>query len=443
MLISNISRKLRRYLKQISFYGLSALGLLFWQIAGAQQMMSLGSLQFILPNTDAVMQSREIRLKMAGSDISSYYYKMVGGIAFTQTAVPDMDVNSISLSFSSSNMTGYIHINGKKIEIPMDISELKPIVSFADSDYDVVMTMYGQQYGAMNNSPVYDILFHPAFLDTMTGLRLLQTDLMYRLGGDNWMFPISETDEELITTREYKAYNDTDRKLKEDGSSYSENAIQAYQEIADIIDGAFTSYIYTDIDQPIHFSIKDGQISFTGLPYYQFSDISTDEIDPVNAYYWYKSLFDSLDAILDNSPYLTEDMVKSYKEMMKPACDTFYAIADQPGKTDTEKADELMSKMQESSDNVYNELIYPLLKILFPMWVSSDDITSALKERPELIRNLNPVIYHEVDDVCHWSAMFRFIRETNPDSWKDFTGKVSRTASYSSAILTPVSQVNL
>lgn len=407
-------------------------------IVNAQQTISLGNLQFVLPNADATMQSRMISLKMSSTDIDSYYYKIIGGIVFTQTAIPDFDVNNISLSFSEQKMIGYVNVNNKEIAIPLDIDELEPIVNFADSEYNVVMTMYGRLYGAVNNYSACSILFHPAFLDNMLGLRLLQVDAMSYLGGNNWQFPISEDNKFYITDKEQKAYDEINKKLQLEGSSYAIESEQAYQEIFNIINGKFNSYIYTDIDQLIYFSISNNQIVFRGLPYYQFSlESTTDEIDALNLYYWYNLLYNNLDAMFNDESSVLNMMPKEYKEIMKAGRDFFFSIANQSDKTDAEKANELLTEVIKA-DPYSSDLITSVFSSMFPMWVSSNDITVELRNKPDLIRKLNPIVYREVDAICQWSALFHYIKKFNPASWHDFVKKVNSIGVLDISVRTPI-----
>jgi hypothetical protein len=90
----------------------------------------------------------------------------------------------------------------------------------------------------------------------------------------------------MISDKEYEKYLEIEKELQTQGTSYSVVAQQAYKEIDSIIGGKANSYIYTDIEQPIHFSAKDNGIVFEGLPYYQFS---TTEIDTLGLYYSFKN----------------------------------------------------------------------------------------------------------------------------------------------------------
>ena len=392
----------------------------------AQQTMSLGSLQFVLPNSSATLASRTIRMKMAGANLSSLYYRLVGGIAFTQQAIPDFSVSSFDIYYSNTENVAYVTINGQRITIPVELFELQPIVNFADSENDVVMTMYGAQYGMINNCESQNILFHPAFIDNIMGLRLLQVDAMTYLGGNNGLFPIFSDDTFCLTQSERSLYRQMEDQLMLNNVCYKESGQSAFNRINYILkEGNVNTYIYTDINQPIHFSVNDRGISFKGLPYYQLSTADITEADPLIYYYYTKTIFNLL------SPFFTEEQYKSVEQFFN-----------QPNKTDEQKAKELMERINEGFDAFGNpelsKTFYSLMAQSFPMFVSANDVTDELKADPDLIRQLNPIVYKEVDDICLWSAFFRYVKNNYKSKWNQFVTQVNSAKPDAPIVQTPI-----
>lgn len=417
----------------------------------AQQTMSLGNLQFVLPDESATMASRTIRMRMGGTDnINSLFYNIVGGIAFCQQAIPDLAVKNIDVYYSSRDNKAHLSINGKNIIIPIEMFELQPIVNFTNSDDNVLMTMYGGQYGFYNNTEAQQILFHPAFIDNMMGLRLLQVDAMTPLNGTNGYFPVYEGDTFCLTNSEFERYTKLNNQLEANGNSYIENAQIAYQEIKP---ENISSYIYTDINQPIHFSIANNNIVFHGLPYYQFSTITENEVDPLSYYYYYKSLCNYIEKmtpqVIDEElepykEYYSDEEISDMKELMlmckeliNPYCGTLEIIDGQSDKTEEQKAVEFFAIIQGENGEL-SGLFNSYLALLFPMQVSADDITNNLRDKPELVRNLNPIVYQEVDDICQWSALFRYIKVKNPSAWAKFVSQVNSATPEGPAVRTPI-----
>lgn len=430
----------------------------------AQQTMSLGNLRFVLPDETATRASRTIRMRMAGADnISSLYYNIVGGIAFTQQAVPDFNVRDVDVYYSSEDNKAHISINGQYIIIPLEMFELQPIVNYANSEDEVLMTLYGGWYGTINNSESQEILFHPAFIDNMMGLRLLQVDAMTMLEGKNGEFPVIDGGTLCMTNSESEKYSKLNQQLEGKGSNYIDNGRKAYQEIIQILPSNISSYIYTDINQPIHFSIDNNSISFSGLPYYQFSTIAENDVDPLSYYYYMKFVFNNYENLLPSiiesqreliieiyEPYFNEEemtalldtLQSSYEEYYASIAKAFAEFDNQPGKSDEQKANELIQKIQEGLQELempeLTQLIQSDLSLAFPMQVSANEVTNELIKRPELIRQLNPIVYQEVDDICHWSALFRFVKTSNLSAWTKFVSQVNAATPEGPAVKTPI-----
>lgn len=413
-----VNSKIRDFIFKLLLTSSILLNSVFSIFVNAQQMMYLGAnkdLKYVLSNADAAKRSREIRLKMMGNIDS--YYNVVGGVAFTQQAVPNFKINSINLEFSENDKKGYAIINGERIHIPLEMYEMRPIVNYANSEYDVAMTMYGASYGIMNEQEFQDILFHPAFLDNMMGIYIFHVDAMADLEGLNGSFFKTNEDNFYISDKEYEKYLEIEKELQTQGTSYSVVAQQAYKEIDSIIGGKANSYIYTDIEQPIHFSAKDNGIVFEGLPYYQFS---TTEIDTLGLYYSFKN----------NIRVLKEFFAYEYVDYIS-----------EPEKTDKQNAEELLEQIRMIQKYINNPIYDVLIEaqiMNFSKSVSADDITDDLRAKPELVRALNPVIYEEVDDICQWTAFFRYVKSVNPSSWSTFVEKVNQADYETPAVTTPI-----
>jgi hypothetical protein len=77
-------------------------------LVDAQQTMRLGDLQWVLPNANATMATRSIRMKIPPTGINSLAYYIVGGVAFGQIAVPDFTIQNLDIYFSSSDEKAHL-----------------------------------------------------------------------------------------------------------------------------------------------------------------------------------------------------------------------------------------------------------------------------------------------------------------------------------------------
>lgn len=492
---------LKNAARNIVLAAIMVFNLLSVSLVDAQQFMSLGSLKFVLSDENTSMDSRTIRMKMALGSNSSLNFNLVGGVAFMQQAIPDFNVRKMDLYYSSEDNKAHLKINRKDIIIPLEMFELQPIVNFANSEDEVVVTLYGALYGAINNCESQNILFHPAFIDNLMGLRLLQVDALTMLDGTNGEFPIINNSTICMTTSEIEKYFDIENQLAAKGSNYSDDAYKAFQEIKNIFHNDFISYIYTDLNQPIHFSIVNNSISFVGLPYYEFSHVMIMDMDPMLCYYSIKQLYNDFENkgqdfiesqseqaskpktliehkyykyvqsimvknILENKETDINDIVsfedyydneyyenKAYYDTMRYVAKEYYEnlfksfaeIVNQQDKTDEQKADEFIQRIQTGYNKLemseLAEAIQLQLAEKYPKQVVNDVITNHLKERHDLVRRLNPIVYQEVDDICQWAALFRYIKTNKPSAWGKFVTQVNEIKPDAPSVKTPIYRI--
>lgn len=314
----------------------------------AQQSMSLGDLEFVMPNEKVLRTNRTLHMKMARTGISSRVIAKVGGVAFIQTAEPDFNVKSLSLGVDYSNNTAYATINDSIYIIPLEIWELQSIVNYANQDNNAAVTLYG-------NDDVR-IQYHEAFIDNLMGLRILQADLMltdFLKYSDRGKFPAYSDGEFIFSPNEknrYNAFCSLDSILF--GYSYEDlSVINSFRlgHIIDSIGDKYDTYIYTDYDQSIKFRTSNGEIVFDGNPYYRFALRDSVLVDTLEMYYEienfvelfnnhktkYKTLSIS-DIFRKSNNFTIYDLEKSIsknKNIQKKASETFektnyYALCD-------------------------------------------------------------------------------------------------------------------
>ena len=275
------------------FSGLIAILIVFASIpTSAQQSMSLGSLQFVMPTQKTVRANRTIHMRMARTGISARVIARVGGVAFIQTAEPDFKVNSLSLGINYNENNAYTVINDTTYTIPLEVWELQSIVNYADYEDNAAVTLFGDN-GAR-------IQYHDAFLDNLMGLRILQTDLIltgFLRPADRGKLPAYADGKFILSPKEekeYKSWNHLDSLLYEApydivSQYYSYKVINAM----DSIDETYDTYIYTDYDQPIRFNRSYGKIKFEGKPYYRFASRDSALVDTLEMYYELKNFVDT------------------------------------------------------------------------------------------------------------------------------------------------------
>ena len=325
MRIMNVKESLVKH-----FSGLIAILTVIASIpSSAQQSMSLGSLQFVMPSQKTMRTNRTIHMKMARTGISARIVARVGGVAFIQTAEPDFDISSLSLGIDYAKNSAFTVINDTTYTIPLEVWELQSIVNYANQEDNAAVTLFGD-----NGTRIQ---YHDAFLDNLMGLRILQTDLIltrFLSPADRGKLP-SYSDGKFILSpneeRELKSWNHKDSlRLKElnrwnyiDRLWYDTPYDKVSQYYFDKVEKrmksigeSWDSFIYTDYDQPIKFNHSYGKIEFDGRPYYRFTSSDPNLVDTLEMYYELKNFVDTFN--LQRNKYKDLSISKVFKKSNNP-----------------------------------------------------------------------------------------------------------------------------
>jgi len=202
--------------------------------------------------------SPPLKVKMKGSEsLSSYrFVGKVGGVAFESIAICDLpSPTKISLSYGEGQTDGkrlLISINNHPVRHYLPDWQLIPIARYADSEYNAIVSLFGEK----TDDKFYDIVYHAAFQNTLLGLRILHADMLLIDMSEFWKLPkyngetIHGAGERLLSTSKW-------RKI----------AI----ELQNIINSeASQSWVLTDYNINVKFKIQSDSLIFTGRPYYYF-----------------------------------------------------------------------------------------------------------------------------------------------------------------------------
>jgi hypothetical protein len=181
----------------------------------------------------------------------------VGGIAFEAVAIPSASLKGkdVKLSYDKSQKDGnrlVISIGGKAYRPSLPDWMLVPISKYADSPYTACVSLFGER----TNKSYYDIVYHPAFQNTLMGLRLLHADILLMDVGRFWELPRFNGKVVLGLGESIPGRS---------------NWRSAALEIQSVFRRAeFRSWVMTDYQVPVRFSIDGGAFTLTGEPYYYF-----------------------------------------------------------------------------------------------------------------------------------------------------------------------------
>lgn len=276
--------------------------------------MSLGKMKFIQAPPTMKRQTRCIKMTMSRKVVTPRFCARVGGVAFVQIAEPEFSVKSFSLKCDKDSNAAFAVINGTTYRIPLDVWQLETIARYADDSNNAAVTLFGKGES--------QILFHDAFIDRLMGLRILQTDLLlagnYLDPSDRGLLPSNDLGEYIMSDNEITSWrsDSTVYRILYDTSidTMSLYATDIINYSIDSIGEYYTSYVYTDFDEPITFGIEEGSLTIHGLPYYRFT--RNDKImDTIETYQEIVAFLDSVekrkeyyDSTLAMSAYMSSSM---------------------------------------------------------------------------------------------------------------------------------------
>lgn len=283
--------------------------------------ISIGSYSF-----DYSFPSRPLRVESA-SLTSPQFVTQVGGVSFNATAAPieALSGNAVLLLYNSAREDGnrlQVKIGNQLYDSLLPDWQLIPIAKYANSEYSACVSLFGEN----TNDSAYHIVYHPAFNNTLLGLRLMQADIMFFDLGEFWQLPALNGETILGEGESYpdsSAWTAAANKISEAfGSDY------------------FRSWILTDEGLGINISVTENNqggeyISLGNRPYYYFWKLDGSRVVPVSS------------------------------------------------------------------------------------------LTERIRTTLPYVQEYNPAVYSAVVNTMRFSALFRYVKQTNPDSWRSFSDQVS------------------
>jgi len=341
-----------------------------------------------------------LRTAFAGSaGLNSFsFLGRVGGVNFESTAFLSSQLkdDSVTLDYTSENEDGkrlkifignhflsflryfgsfgesIYKITGNKIANPSIYDwQLKPIAEYANSEYSGVVSLFGE--GEHRNKYFY-IEYHPAFEDTLLGLRLFQSDIM------------------LINLDELAALPKQEGNLilgkgeVEPNVESSKKAIKEVKSILAKID--IQSWVLTDVKhattEPQEGEIlisNDQDIKIDVNPYYYFWKTNKDDV--------FKAEFISF-------------LLNTIEDEIKEAI-----LSNDSNKV--QNLNEEKKKLEEEKNNIKITVV--------------DEAIKQLKNS-NLLYEINPAVFDAVKKTSQYAALFRLVRRDNSANWEDFIKKM-------------------
>ncbi|MGV7227238.1 MAG: hypothetical protein ACQ9IQ_01140 [Nitrospirales bacterium] len=415
-----------------------------------------------------------LKVRSAGrSSLLSYnFVGKVGGVNFEQVAVPDAETvaKTIELSYDKKALDGFrlvVKVGSAPFRPQIADWLLIPIAQFAESDFTSATSLFGEGPDREN---YYYIKYHPAFKDSLLGMRLLQADILLMDLEQNSSLP-KRNGQMVLGHGEFLPMKIVD----------NDNV----NTLAKIMNGQkATSWVLTDIDAPSSFSIQNGEFRLRSFPYYYFWSRNEDLIhqyqekekvyssrvnaynrkvissknrvsqfkDPVRLYQEkgaaYNSRVDAYNRKVTSSKNRVSqfnDLVSRYNannasvsklkldrlraeiqrdkseldalaqevKRLKREFETMKVIV-QGDKEELDALDQKVKRLEMELEEIERGIVNPL-----------PSLTNALKNQPDLLKNINPVVVNAVHTTAGYASFFRYIKSNHPQTWKNFLTSIA------------------
>lgn len=424
---------------------------------------------------------------------SAASHAKIGGISFEQVAVPGFNLSSdsIVINYLPLNVDGSrlnISFHGGKDLVAANILDwqLIPIAKYADSQTNAVFTLIGDQgpFGETSR-----IQYHPAFANTILGLRMLQADLLFASDAGDFLsqVPTDTKGNALLAGNEASLMA-----TRTDTIPYAELWDNVKEHVT-----SYNSYMLTDWGREIMFSSSDNKLYISGEPYYLFTS---------NTRRNFTAVLETIREISQMEQDLSFTKTNEYRELA--------ALVNAQGKPDHNKVLNALQRLVEKNeeahwslwfDTKYSQLQYgnydrdtvltelrrgltllnvrpPFMKDTayiniirlkdqelyswtrdvvmdnlytltyayeepFESWFYSINAglrwpnsyghsshgvdlllceSKAIETKNQSLYNFNPVVFSACTITMRYAAFFRYVKENNPAAWKKFMEQVNQ-----------------
>ncbi|MDR3266741.1 MAG: hypothetical protein LBT24_04130 [Tannerella sp.] len=355
----------------------------------------------------------------AKADVGEYiFHAGIGGVSFEAVAVPATGLTNqnIALDYEGGNLLVKI---GDKVFYPkLSEWQLIPIVKFADSPYQVAFSALGDT----TNNKEAQCKYHPAFLNSLLGLRIFQIDLL-NIPGVLWDLPKDKERNYILAESENSYIPRKDSVLN----------VKLYEEL--IGSGRqFTSFLFTDKYAEIIFDTEGNKLSFSGHPDYFFTknNMDAEKVSGLREQveYYYQEVSENAKIFLGNQYTSDLDPKTNLSGLRKKLDENKNKAANNP--FPFYRLRDALTAL-DSLNKLSNEQIGIKFQTL-------DSFSASFGKNWTLLKKYNYPVYAAMENISHWAAFFRYVKKTNPDNWAAFVEKVRQGKIFDAPeVITPTS----
>jgi hypothetical protein len=319
------------------------------------------------------------------------FLSKVGGLAFGAVAQPTdasvviRDIQYVATAADGERLHVWVSNGGDAQEViaPVPDWEFIPTARFASAAQEAVFTLFGTTTDATETAAIqaqgYDILnYHPAFENTLLGLRLFQADVLIlakasadlpRLSSQ-YVLGLGENAPDVAANQ--------NALLDLDSSLFDSSGLQPFQ-----------SYLITDYQQTVTFQANNGNLILDGYPYWYFWRYSVDSNQ-------FQTLENAANAQANQQ--LTAEMQSDFDSMSQSEYDAKYTAAYE----------------QARFDELFDAILSP--QVLQPL----PDYSATNSTQIRLHNGINPAVYDALTATMRYAAFFRYVRAALPEAYADF-----------------------
>lgn len=382
---------------------------------------------------EALPLSDTTRLNVVLVDLKKL--RKLGGVAFEGTAVPERaEVHGeIRLEYDPTRADGkrlVVFFGDEEVATrPLFDWALVPIAKFAQSSVAHCVTLFGELKDSRRTRKIFDehgkvISLHPALEDCLLGWRLWQLDILI-LGTNNIELPKLHG-ECLLGAGE----SEPDPR---DGLGAC-LALEIFNQRFTDEEKAFRSYVVSDYQRPVRFSVHKGILQFTGTPGWRFWRLRRDAPG-----YDKSTIVDSIRSKLSKRRRLLDSTCTDCSESLH-----------------LKRAQHLMSLLRQMDEDVSDRITGGAatlalntepeeLEVVIAEVTASlhgnkiehlEKYSEAISSRAALLRGINPAVFDAATDLMTYAAFFRYVRRQAPAAWAAFLSQLG-DVSVTPAVRTP------
>ncbi|MBC8185349.1 hypothetical protein H8E88_30005 [candidate division KSB1 bacterium] len=382
-----------------------------------------------------------------GSIYSQKSLASVGGIAFELEAVPveSLLVESLALSYNPQQEDGsrfLLSVNDKAVYAELYDWQLIPIAFYADSPYFACFTFFGHLLDKQQEKSVREkggkiVNHHPALLNTLLGLRLMQSDLLLMYGdcadlpkkGNTYILGNGESEPDVWRNR--NGLNNIIRKLQNMKSDHGMK---------------YRSYLISDYKQDIRFSIQNDTLQIRGNPFFYCWHYKYEEMGEAKQLKFQKKVISDIDQELGKankqsggtfnrrSWYIEKLLIelKRYEES--------YRIYSAGTVIDVLRLNEENARRSFLDRYATSSLQEILVDLIYNMAMHEPvflkEYSEQLSANPVELRAMNPAVWDATTNTMRFAAFFRYCKSHFSDEWQIFLKQIDQV-SIEPGIVTP------